>query len=61
VIAGETSAPLAKHRAAAMLKDASAEELASIVWPAASAWFNDRELLALQEILDRLRAAERRP
>jgi hypothetical protein len=37
------------------LKDASADQLAAIVWPAAEAWFNNRELLALQEILDRLR------
>jgi hypothetical protein len=59
LLMSETIAPLAKHRAAAMLKDASAEQLAAIVWPAAEAWFNDKEILALQEVLDRLRAAER--
>jgi hypothetical protein len=41
------------------VKDASADQLAAIVWPAAEAWFNNRELLALQEVFDRLRAAER--
>jgi hypothetical protein len=37
------------------LKAESVDHLAAIVWPAAEAWFNNRELLALQEILDRLR------
>jgi hypothetical protein len=36
------------------LKDASIDQLVAIVWPAAEAWFNNRELLALQEVLDRL-------
>jgi hypothetical protein len=37
------------------LKNESLDALAAIVWRAAEAWFCNRELLALQEILDRLR------
>ena len=43
------------------LKTASVDDLAAIVWPAAEAWFNNKELLALQEIIDRFRAAAREP
>ena len=43
------------------LKGASVADLAALVWPAAEAWFTNKELLALQEVLDRLRAAAREP
>jgi hypothetical protein len=43
------------------LKAASVDHLAAIVWPAAEAWFNNRELLALQEILDRPEAGPAMP